>query len=273
MDVAIRLDDPLSLPKHLLDAVRQFDSQFRSADYIDNLMDDSGFLIFVEEIETFLRGNNILAYHCTKEICPGYFREKGLRPLNARQHINEFLKHFHDKLTPEQFRKFKTKCDDWLTSETIPNREGKIWFCLSPYLVKDSGTKRFFSYFGGEALYGPFGQEQECLEILKEFGNPVVVKVIAPASDFKVFHQYAFTRDIISHYARLINPEYHIYSVEGYFSRAVRPDEIVDVYDKEVFWATFWPEIEAILHFAGSDAARDRISMIGCLAAPINSSR
>jgi hypothetical protein len=220
--------------------------------FMERLLELSKFKELIAEVEEYILSRRVRAYHCTKELEPDFFRDRGLRPLSMQEHINEFLENVVSHRKPELLGRFRSVYDRWLQSSQRPRREGKIAFCMSPYLVKDSGNSSFFEYYGGEALYWPLifpnqrvdQVDDECLDFLGELGRPVVVEVAVPASDFTTFKEYAFAQDILSHYAKRHNSEFVADSLEAFLERSAQPSEIVTVHNKDAFWSKYWPGLE-----------------------------
>ena len=233
----VRLDDPETLPLDLLLKAERLAPLFRREGFMDELIHRPAFRRVADEVECFIRGNRVAAYHCTKELHRGFFESRGLRPLSLRRHVNEFLEYIEPRVPGPVFARFKATYDEWEQHEQIQYREGMIWFCMSRRLVKqESGTWRFFTYYGGEALYWPFKRGDECLAILEDIGNPVIVEVALPAADLIKFKELPFARDILSHLAVRANPEFYVDSLEGYVKRPIAADEIVEVHPRDNFF-------------------------------------
>jgi hypothetical protein len=214
------------------------------ADSMERLLELGEFRDLASEVEDYILRKRVRAYHCTKELEPGLFQKHGLRLLQMKEHIEEFLDTYETSLSPELYKRFRSAYDWWPRSGQLSAREGKIWFCMSPYLVKHSGTNPFFECYGGEALYWPLEKDKECLDVLRELGRPVIVEVTVPSHEFTTYKKYPFARDILSHYAKRLNSEFRDDSLEAFLVRPVPPSEIVAVHEKDTFWIQYWPDFE-----------------------------
>jgi hypothetical protein len=218
-------------------------------DSMERLLELSEFRDLASEVEDYILGIRVRAYHCTKELEPGLFQKHGLRLLQMKEHIEEFLENVVSHHKPELLGRFRSAYEWWQQSGQLQGREGKIAFCMSPYLVKDSGTSLFFEYYGGEALCRPFMADKgdECLDFLRELGKPVVVEAEVPAVEFETFRElnkFPYAQDILSHYVKRLNSEFKAYSLQAYLERPVLPSEIVAVHEKDTFWNENWSDLE-----------------------------
>jgi hypothetical protein len=233
----VRLDEPDFMPEQLVERLLAMWPLLQKANFMDDLLCHPEFSAIARVLDDHLLTQKMRAYHCTKQLCHGFFERRGLRPLNLAQHTSEFLGSVGPRLQPEDLRRFELTYAQWLQHPSISGREGLLWFCMSPYQVKKSGTARFFEYFGGEALYWPFSYGDPCLDVLRNLGQPVVVEVVVPAADFTTFPRYPFAQDMLSHFIRKrLNPHFQVASLEAYVKRPIGPNEIVKVHRKDTFW-------------------------------------
>jgi hypothetical protein len=233
----VRLDEPAFIPEQLVELLLPISPFLQKANCMDNILCHPDFSPIARLLDDHLRNQRMRAYHCTKQLCPGFFEQRGLRPLNLAQHINEFLVSVGPRLQAEVRGRFESAYMQWVDHASIPDRENLLWFCMSPYQVMKLGNARFFKYFGGEALYWPFSHDDPCLDVLRNLGKPVVVEVAVPAGDFMTSPPYPFARDMISHFIRKrLNPKFQVASLQAYVTRPIAPHEIVKVHKKETFW-------------------------------------
>lgn len=230
----VRLDQPSTLPVALQERVATLRPIFKRHQWMDNVIETGVGSAVAAELESWLSGQRISGYHCTKEPRPGYYAEKGLRVLNLRDHIDEFLQAHAARMRSQLLKGFQDHYA-WWTKSDKGHREGMIWFCMSWHLVVNDGTDRFFKYFGGEALYWPFDDRtedgQQYLRFLESIGRGVVVEVAIPGQDLIYYKEFGLARDVLSHAARAVNPEFQIDPLEGHLTRNVLPDEVIAVHE------------------------------------------
>ena len=108
-------------------------------------------------------------------------------------------------------------------------RNGLIWICLSRPGVSDDGTDKFFTFFGGEAIYWPLvdGRYPCIAEKLRTIGQPVVVELAVPAIDLHFFQPLA--RYVLSCHHKRLKPTVDRPEAEARLKRQVLPSEIIRV--------------------------------------------
>ena len=79
----IRLDDPSHLPKPFLDRLARISPTIQRASSMDDLVEHWDYRSIARDVESFILKRKVRAYHCTRERYPGFFQERGLRPLCA----------------------------------------------------------------------------------------------------------------------------------------------------------------------------------------------
>ena len=236
----IHLDCVDQLPDNILALLRgtQIISLFRSTNYMDNLIKIPEIIEIAEKVEEHISKTGVSGYHCTKEIEDGYFLKNGLRVLNIHRHIDKFLSLISNRVSREIYDKFESTLTEWMNHPQISNRENLLFFCMSRYQVVNCMQDYSFKYYGGEAIYWPFDECDECLKVLESLGHPVVVEVRLNPSELNTYRLYPFSRDILSHFAARYNPDFYIDSCEASIDRDVRPDEISSVTHKDDFFAS-----------------------------------
>ncbi len=162
--------------------------------------------------------------------------------LDGKRHRERFLEEFGNRFTVDEKNRLEQGWEAYFPSLQDLLREGRIWFCMSRYLVVNErrGTENFFRFFGGEAVFKPFmhdGSNADIAGRLEQIGSPVVVEVMIDPNE--VHSRQSFGMDLLSHYHRTVNPEAHIFSSEGYIGRDCRPDEILAVRSKEEFFKKY----------------------------------
>lgn len=235
----IRLDDPRFIPESLNQALKKEWSALQSAEYMETLTERDPFRNIAIRLETFIRENHIVGYHCTKEPSRGYFLENGLRILDREAHQREFLATHGNLFSEMELEAIQSAWASYFPGMQDSARNGILWFCLSPYLVVNDGTAYFFEYYGGEAVHMPLDNMPEIMNKLRTLGLAVVVEVRIDPNELHALGDFPLALNALSHYHRLANPLAYIHSREGYLNRDVRPDEIVRVVLKNDFFSQY----------------------------------
>ena len=252
----IQLDNPDLIPESISQDLDRHRSTLESENYLENMVSfhaipqstryemdaltSRSLRGLVARLEEYIHQNKLLSYHCTREPESGFFETIGVRVLDREAHQREFLSNYGHFFTDVELAAIQTAWQDYFAdADQDKGRNGRIWFCLSPYLVINNGTEYFFDYYGGEAIHKPLHRLTSVMEKLSRIGNPVVVETRLDPNELRAFNPFAI--DILSHYHRRINPSAHIYSVEGKMLRDIRPDEIIRVIPKDEFFAAHRP--------------------------------
>jgi hypothetical protein len=148
-----------------------------------------------------------------------------------RKHQTQFLNDHGHRFTPAERQ---TLQDGWewhfhQSQSNLEGRNGKVWMCLSGHSIENEGTAKFFTYFGGEAIYWPFlgSAHQAIAEKLRNIGEPVVVELAVPATDLICFSGLA--RYALTCHHRRLNPTAHQEEAEAYIKRSVAASEVLEV--------------------------------------------
>lgn len=225
-ELPVRLEDPAALPTRLAAQVAQHDDLFLTTAYTDNLLRESPLSAFADVLANYLRGRQIVGYHCTREPAPGYFAAHGLRLTSIAQHQAEFLERHGHRFTSEEVAYMRRKWADYFKGLQLEVREGRIWACLTPALALSDGPF-FFEAFGGEAIYKPLDRESSAAKKLAEIGRPVVVEVVLPGD--RLNHACDLARGVLNYHHRRVNPDAHRLEPEGYVREAVPPSNVLRV--------------------------------------------
>ena len=173
----IQIDRPESWPEELKQDLRRA-SQLS----IDNQ---------VRVVGRALEGHTIKGWHCTRltDTEVDAIRERGLHPPSGetlRRRLEEvaetglIAKEARDRLLVEN-------------SANDGNRTGKIWFCFDRPCKRDEGAiGRFFSHWGGEALYRHHEKDSVTGPILARVGKPRVIEVEVPVVAIDQNYRCAF---------------------------------------------------------------------------------
>lgn len=234
---ALRLESPDAISLALRRRLESYDPQFQRLEFFDDVRELPGMKDIEADLETQLRTQTVRAYHCTRESPHGYFKTQGLRLTDLREHQAEFLTDHGAIFTPAERQ---TLLDGWdghfhQNQAILKARNNKVWMCLSRHSVEDGGTAKFFTYFGGEAIYWPFlGSAHEAIaEKLRNIGKPVVVELAVPATDLICFSGLA--RYVLTCHHRRLNPTAHREQAEAHIKRSVVAREVLEVTPRENF--------------------------------------
>ena len=133
----------------------------------------------VRVIERALKRYTIEGWHCTRltDTEVDTIRERGLYPTSE-----EMLKHRLKEVTAKGI--ITNEIQNRLLARNGANEEaraGRIWFCFyQPYKTDEDAVGRFFSYWGGEALYRQHERDSVTGPILAQIGTPRVIEVEVP---------------------------------------------------------------------------------------------
>lgn len=200
-------------------------------EYIDQIANDPKLIEVFTDIDKYAAKVGLAGYHCTKQLANRPYVQTGLRILDFKLHHSEFraIIRDHHAVDADLYAYIDKRLSDWQANHT-GKREGTLWFCLNRRLVLNAGTKSFFKYFGGEAIYFAFMDDPLVSPLLEELGDPVVVEARLAVSNLKGFRRFAFGRTLVSFFASTINPNFCIEGLEGYVSSDLAPDAILAVY-------------------------------------------
>jgi hypothetical protein len=228
MQRPLRLDSPEALPAEFV--VRLLDHQhlFQRHEFLEVVLENQSVCTIANDLEAYLNKQRIYGYHCTKEPSPRFFETRGLRPTDIQTHQAEFLATYGDKFTSNEITEIKASWEDYFEGHGQRRlRDGHVWACLSRSLVKTSGTKTFFRYFGGESIFMPLIQNSSIALKLEAIGRPVVVELTLPGNILKA--GYKISLAVLSRYHATIRPDSHSYESEAHFCQAVPPEDIIRV--------------------------------------------
>ncbi|MCR4277563.1 MAG: hypothetical protein NUV85_00935 [Candidatus Berkelbacteria bacterium] len=206
---------------------------------MESLIELEPFRSIADDLEEFISQHSVIGYHCTKEPESGYFEMSGLRVLDRQRQQTEFLERFGHRFSEEELSQIQQDWNAFFPGQQDGCRNGTLWFCLAPDQVIDSGTERFFTYFGGEAVYAPITQRPSIEEKLRAIGNPVVVEVSIAPRELQTFSRVPFAINALSLFHRRLNPEAFVHGREGYLKRSVEPSEIIRVRPQPSFFAAY----------------------------------
>ena len=234
----LAVDDPSSWPPALVEAMETTNTVelLQAYEWMDDLIKEPRIIGLCRLVEEYAEHAGVVGFHCTKEISPDHYRSNGLRVLNIIEHHREFLHYISSVLKVE--KSLYTRLENGLRAfrENHPGRrEGMLWLCLSEALTIASGCDRFFKYYGGEAIYWPFERDEEISALLEGIGQPVVVKVIVPLKNLRIYRDSALGRSIVSICANRRNPEFNLEFPEGNITDSIPPSDVLDIFNAVEF--------------------------------------
>lgn len=228
MPQPLRLDSPDALPAEFVARLAGHQHLFRKHEFLDAVLENRSVRTIADDLNAYLRQRRIYGYHCTKEPSPGFFETRGLRSTDVHARQAEFLTMYGDRFTANEVAEMKAAWEDYFEGHGQRSmRDGLVWACLSRSLVKTSGTKTFFRFFGGESIFMPLMQHSLIVSKLEALGHPVVVEVALPGDVLNARHEMSFA--ILSRHHATIRPDAHLYESEASLRQAVPPKDIIRV--------------------------------------------
>ncbi len=234
---ALEVDTPTTWPSSLREplsapAVQQL---FRAHSSYEDIRSAWALRPAIVEIERYVRENGLVVYHCTKELFPGKIASEGLRVLNQQAHVDEFLAYTlrENILTQQEREEIEPVLRKWRDgTQHVKGREGTLHFVHSRPEVLAWGTQKFFLYYGGEALYWPFGPwtpkpKHWFLRRLETIGEAVVVAARVDPRDLITGSESSGADIGISYFARLVNPAFEPWSRFCLTKKTVPPGQIL----------------------------------------------
>ena len=184
-------------------------------------------------IKDILCCEKIVGFHCTKLINPNGLYDNGLKKLRPGEYeiwMKQFLK---DKLPEKKLiHEIEARFAEYDDNGEYEHRKNMIWFVINKSLVYDSGCKYFFKYFGGEVIRRvAYPLKEVVFPILIENGVPTVVAFEFGFNELPDYQQYNLVNALIE--SQVFEKSYRYYNemrAEGYITRDVKPDEIVQIY-------------------------------------------
>jgi hypothetical protein len=205
--------------------------------YMDEVSRHDPFRSILEDLEAHIWTQKIVGYHCTKEPEHGFFEACGLRILDRKSHQAEFLTNHSWRFTAKELEQIRQTWESYFPGQQEKSRNGKIWFCLAPHQVVDGGAENLLTYFGGEAVYMPFRDGASIADKLSQIGNSVVVEAAIVPSDLKTFSTNALAKNSLHLFHWHLNPEVVLSGYEGFVSRAILAEEIIQVTPRDSFFS------------------------------------
>lgn len=222
----LHLQDPACIPGEIAAVLASFRSRFEGPSDTSDVLSHPDLRAAAGALETHLRSQLILGYHCSKEPEPGYYAAHGLRVLIRQSHQAEFVTRFGGRFSDDEMSEMRAAWLGYFTKGQDIGRDGKVWLCLSQEQAKD-GTDGFLTYYGGEAIYKPLHRDSTALAKLATIGHGVVVEAAIPGTEIEAFGP--MTREVLSRYHANLNPNVAIFRLDGYVRRDILPSEITRV--------------------------------------------
>jgi len=228
MPSRICLDSLDSLPADLSNRLKNYRAAFQDTPCLEEVLRDANIRKIANELESHLKQQRILGYHCTREPFAGFYQERGLRLTDVRQHQTEFLDNFGDRFSATEIRQIEDAWFNYFEEEGQRHlRENLIWACLTRPNAPHDGTETFFRYYGGEVIFKPLLNMPKILDKLAKIGCPVIVEIELPADELHINGPMSLA--LLSRYHRKIQSNAHISESEAYFRKSVPPSKIIRV--------------------------------------------
>jgi hypothetical protein len=223
----IRLDDVGAMPAAFLARLMPLEHLFRQHEYIDSLMQDPRAGRLQYDLEDYLRTQPVRGYHCTREPMPGYFSNHGLRLTDIASHQAEFLSQWGHLFTDSEKEDMRRARNSYFVGTGQERaRNGMLWFCLTECSARAYGTRVFFDYFGGEAVFMPLKDHPTVALKLGQIGTPVVVEArLQPGTTAPL----RLALPLLSAYHRTVRPDAHVWEAETNIRRPVPPADVLAV--------------------------------------------
>lgn len=228
MPAPICLDSLDSLPAGLSNQLKNYHAAFEKTPSLEAVLQDTDIREIANELECHLKQQCILGYHCTREPFVGFYKARGLRLIDVRQHQTEFLDGFGDWFSPIEITQIEEAWQQYFERENkYNNRKDQIWACLTRPNPPHDGTENFFRYFGGEVIFMPLIKMPVILDKLTKIGCPVVVEIELPADELHI--NGSMSHVVLSRYHRTIRPDAYLSESEACFRKSVPPSKIICV--------------------------------------------
>jgi hypothetical protein len=138
----------------------------------------------------------------------------------------------------------------WRDGTGHEGRDGTLHLLHSRQEVGNWGAEKFFRYYGGEAVYWPFGpwrpdaDHHWFLRNLESIGVPVVVEAKVAPSDLITGSANSGADVVISYFARSVNPCFEPWQPFCLTKKSVSPEQIMSVTPLESFVERFDLELD-----------------------------
>lgn len=230
----IKLDDPASLltalPASFAERLVLLKDVFQPAACFDQAYRDMRDQSIVDDLDQHLRSEPIRAYHCTREPCPDFFLNNGLRLTRLDQHQDEFIERYGRLFTDCELHHMRKA---WYHHFHVENkntpRDDKLWFCLTNATCESDGVNTFFDFFGGEAIHMPLRKSPTIMAKLRKIGRPVIIEVQLPPNTTASCHSLA--KPLVNAWHRTIRTDVEPIEAETFICCPLSPESILTVRD------------------------------------------
>jgi len=233
------LQDINAIPRNILSLLDKHRNVFEAAISVESLCDEDPIRPIAVKLHQYIYSNSVLAYHCTKEPKPGFYKSHGLRTLDRVAHQREFIKQYGHIFTEEELSIIEDAWKSYFDPCQDNSRNRRIAFCFTPHLVINNGTGVFFRYFGGEAIFMPLKRHGSIMAKLERIGEPVVVVFPYQLDTSEQFTRFSVATTMLSHYHKTVRPDAMVMSKQGFRMSAVPRDEIISVMSRTEFFRRY----------------------------------
>lgn len=230
----ITLDDAASiltfLPASFAERLELLKDVFQQATSFDQAYQDMWVRSIVDELDQHLRSQPVRAYHCTREPCPDFFLNNGLRLTKLDRHQDEFIKRYGRLFTDCELQHMRKAWHHHFHVENkITSRDDKLWFCLTRATYESDGVDAFFNFFGGEAIHMPLRKSPTILAKLRKIGRPVIIEVQLPPNT--TASCYSLAKPLVNAWHRTIRTDVEPMEAETFICCPLPPENILTVRD------------------------------------------
>lgn len=237
MKQIIKTTAPETYPEGIKQLFSSHATEYKEYKSIDDISFPEGFWECAYQL---YKDSFIVAYHYTREISPGYFKQHGLHILNFERHKQFVVNALQDRLPSSQLEFLKNLS----FPETRAHDTNSIWFCYQRN-DSDAGVIPLLKYFGGECICGRITDgyiKDDISNALEQVGTPMVVEFCCNACDISnsnVTCNVNITRIMLATYLnKYFCPEMRIPNGEDSTEKDIPPTQIIDVCPVEVLQAT-----------------------------------
>ncbi len=219
----IDASDPKTFPKEIIDLFSAHKSELEGYKSVCDIPFSEVFGNSFYQTNKEYKDYCVTAYHYTREIKPGYFKNNGLRVFDFEKH-KEFVIDVLQNLLPIKLLE---------RIENLPTPDGRegddsIWFCYQRD-DSDAGIIPLVRYFGGECISGQLNEvdNKQLLSILEQIGNPMVVKFCYRACD--VEGGTLMMVMLSSYLQKFCDSDFRVFKGEDNIKKDITPEQIIEV--------------------------------------------
>jgi hypothetical protein len=191
------------------------------------------------EIKRLLINQEIQVYQCTKLLDPYEVLVTGLKPIDRKKYRKGLMVFFYSKIEDHDLLNQIENCFDEAEKDddSYSKMENKISFLINKSLIKSSGCREFFQYYGGEAIRTIlYGLKEKIYPLLMKNGIPCIVSFSVKFHELEIGQQCDLIKELIhSQVFDFQDKEYRSMGCEGSIKKIVEPKDIIKVISNKDF--------------------------------------